>query len=112
MAAPIELPDTYGPGDRRRKLLALLDAAGERERAFYCYAMLLQIGKQSGAFENLAEGYINCIRVLKEDNLKFYVLHYYEDFLQAALEREEFHAAAVALREAADYAGGRLEIGA
>ena len=37
------------------------------------------------SFENLAEGYINCIRVLKEDNLKFYVLQYYEDFLRIAL---------------------------
>ena len=56
------------------------------------------------SFENLAEGYINCIRVLKEDNLKFYVLQYYEDFLRIALEREEFHAAATVFREAADYA--------
>ena len=54
--------------------------------------------------ENLAEGYINCIRVLKEDNLKFYVLQYYEDFLRIALEREEYHAAATVFREAADYA--------
>ncbi|HEX8952260.1 MAG TPA: HEAT repeat domain-containing protein, partial [Polyangia bacterium] len=60
--------------------------------------------KDSSSFENLAEGYINCIRVLKEDNLKFYVLQYYEDFLRIALEREEYHAAATVFREAADYA--------
>ncbi len=77
---------------------------GERERAFDCYAILLKLGKDSGSYENLAEGYINCIRVLKEDNLKFYALQYYEDFLRISLEREEFHAAAALCREAADYA--------
>ena len=57
---------------------------GERERAFDCYEILLKLGKDSGSYENLAEGYVNCIRVLKEDNLKFYVLQYYEDFLALA----------------------------
>jgi hypothetical protein len=80
------------------------DSRGERERAFDCYAILLKLGRDSGSYENLAEGYINCIRVLKEDNLKFYVLQYYEDFLRISLEREEFHAAATVCREAADYA--------
>ena len=76
---------------------------GMRERAFDCYCILLKLGLDSGSYENLAEGYINCIRVLKEDNLKFYVLQYYEDFLRISLEREEFHAAATVCREAADY---------
>lgn len=76
---------------------------GERHRAFDCYCILLKLGKDSSSFENLAEGYINCIRVLKEDNLKFYVLQYYEDFLRIALEREEYHAAATVFREASDY---------
>ncbi len=80
------------------------EARGERERAYDCYAILLQLGKDSGSFENLAEGYINCIRIFKEDSLKYYVLQYYEDFLRIALEREEFHAAASLFREAADYA--------
>jgi len=77
---------------------------GERHRAFDCYCILLELGREAGSYENLAEGYINCIRVLKEDNLKFYVLQYYEDFLRISLEREEFHAAATVCREAADYA--------
>ena len=80
------------------------EARGERERAFDCFAIVLQLGREENSFENLAEGYINCIRVLKEDNLKFYVLQYYEDFLRLALEREEFHAAAGVCKEAADYA--------
>ena len=77
---------------------------GERERAFDCYQILLKLGRESGQFENLAEGYLNCIRVLKDDNLKFYVLQYYEDFVRLALQRGELHAAATLYQEAADYA--------
>ena len=80
---------------RRAKVQSvhLLEAAadgfetqGLRERAFDCFQVLLTLGKE-GAFENLAEGYINCIRILQEDNLKYYVLQYYEDFQELALGR-------------------------
>ncbi|GAB4525503.1 MAG: hypothetical protein Tsb0020_43510 [Haliangiales bacterium] len=92
--------------DAQRRLEQVADdfeTRGERERAFDCYQILLKLGRDSGQFENLAEGYINCIRVLKEDNLKFYVLQFYEDFIELALERQEFHAAATLFQEAADY---------
>ncbi len=79
------------------------ETAGQRERAFDCYQILLELGRRSAAFENLAEGYLNCIRILKEDNLKYYVLQYYEDFLREAFAREEYHAAASLYREAAEY---------
>jgi hypothetical protein len=79
------------------------ETQGLRERAFDCYQVIMTIGKQ-GSFENLAEGYLNCIRILREDNLKYYVLQYYEDFQEMALERGELHAAATLFREAADYA--------
>src|SRR5690606_17965724 len=79
------------------------ETQGLRERAFDCYQILLTIGKE-GSFENLAEGYLNCIRILREDNLKYYVLQYYEDFQEMALGRGELHAAATLFREAADYA--------
>lgn len=78
------------------------ETRGLRERAFDCYQVLLTLGR-AGAFENLAEGYLNCIRILKEDNLKYYVLQYYEDFQALALERGEFHAAATLFREAAQF---------
>lgn len=80
------------------------ETRAERERAFDCYQILLKLGRESGQFENLAEGYLNCIRVLKEDNLKFYVLQYYEDFIRLALQRGELHAASTLYQEAADYA--------
>lgn len=79
------------------------ETQGLRERAFDCYQVLLTLGKH-GAFENLAEGYLNCIRILQEDNLKYYVLQYYEDFQQLAIQAEELHAAATLFREAADFA--------
>src|SRR5690606_21846534 len=79
------------------------ETQGMRERAFDCYQVIMTIGKE-GSFENLAEGYLNCIRILREDNLKYYVLQYYEDFQQLALQRGELHAAATLFREAAEYA--------
>lgn len=79
------------------------ESKGEKDRAFDCYQVLLKLGKDAGSYENLAEGYLNSIRVLKEDNLKFYVLQYYEDFQKLSMEREEFHAAATLFREAAEY---------
>jgi hypothetical protein len=93
--------------ESQRKLEQVADdfeQVGELERAFDCFQILLKLGKESAQFENLAEGYVNCIRVLREDNLKFYVLQYYEDFIKLALERHELHAAATLYQEAAAFA--------
>lgn len=79
------------------------ETAGERQRAFECYGILLRLGRDTGSFENVAEGYLNSIRILSADDQKFYVLQYYEDFLDYAIERRELHAAATLAREAADY---------
>jgi hypothetical protein len=89
---------------RLEQVAADFETRGELERAFDCFQILLKLGKESGQFENLAEGYVNCIRVLREDNLKFYVLQYYEDFIKLALDRGELHAAATLYHEAAEYA--------
>jgi hypothetical protein len=93
--------------ESQRKLEQVADdfeQTGELERAFDCFQILLKLGKESAQFENLAEGYVNCIRVLRDDNLKFYVLQYYEDFIKLALERSELHAAATLYQEAAAFA--------
>lgn len=93
--------------DSQRRLEQVADdfeMAGERERAFDCFQILLRLGKETMQFENLAEGYLNSIRVLRDDNLKFYVLQYYEDFIRLALERDEVHAAATLYQEAAAFA--------
>jgi hypothetical protein len=80
----------------------LFEQRGLRERAFDCYQVLISIGRDGG-FENLAEGYINCIRILREDNLKIYVLQYFDDFQKMTLERGELAAAATSFREAAEF---------
>jgi hypothetical protein len=93
--------------ESQRKLEQVADdfeQTGELERAFDCFQILLKLGKESAQFENLAEGYVNCIRVLRDDNLKFYVLQYYEDFIKLALERGELHAGATLYQEAAAFA--------
>jgi tetratricopeptide (TPR) repeat protein len=79
------------------------ESRGDRERAFDCYGVLLRIGRDIGSFENVAEGYLNAIRILAADDQKFYVLQYYDDFLTHAVERGELYAAATLAREAADF---------
>ena len=45
-------------------------------------------------FEDVLEGFVNCIRILREDHLKYFALQYFEDALNAAKERGELSAAA------------------
>ena len=79
------------------------EARGERERALDCYRVLLQLGQALGRFENLAEGYLNCIRILKDEQLRLHALRYYEDFARVGSEHGEHHTVAQVCREAADY---------
>src|SRR5262249_10083640 len=72
-------------------------------RAFDCFQVLVQIGREGGMFENVLEGFVNCIRILREDHLKYFAVQYFDDALAAAREKEEFSAAATIAREAADY---------
>ena len=86
-----ELRDAPGAQRGRVRAMRLLEEAadlfearGLRERAFDCFQVLLTLGAETGSFENLAEGYLNCIRILREDHLKYYALQYYEDFIVRA----------------------------
>lgn len=80
------------------------ESAGQRERAFDCFQVLVQIGRESGMFEDVLEGFVNCIRILREDHLKYFALQYFEDALAAAKEKGELSAAATLAREASEYA--------
>ncbi len=80
------------------------ESVGQRERAFDCFQVLVQIGRDSGTFEDVLEGYVNCIRILREDHLKYFALQYFEDALAASRERKELSAAATLAREASEYA--------
>ena len=77
------------------------ESRGEHERAFDCWGVLLRMGKDVGLFENVAEGYLNAIRVLSDDPTR--AAQYYDDFLQYAVEQQEWYAAATLAREAAEH---------
>ncbi len=79
------------------------EAAGLRERAFDCYQLLARVGLQTDAFENIAEGYLNSVRILKDDGLKLDALRLYEAFVAHARAAGEHHAVATILREAAEF---------
>jgi hypothetical protein len=77
---------------------------GQRERAFDCYQVLIAVGKQSGEFEHVLEGFVNVVRILREDNLRYYALQSYEDALAEAREHAEYTAGATLAQEMASYA--------
>ncbi len=77
---------------------------GEREGAFRCYLCLIEIGKVEASYENLAEGYLNCIRILKAKADRFFTMQYYYDFISRAEELGELHSVAELYREAGEYA--------
>jgi hypothetical protein len=82
----------------------LYEREGLRERAFDCYQVLITIGRQSGQLEHALEGYVNAIRVLRDDNLKPYALQHMDDALTFAETKGEFAAAASFAAELAAYA--------
>ncbi len=81
----------------------LFETEGLRERAFDCYQLMMRLGLQAQGFENIAEGSLNSVRILRADGLKLDAVRLYEAFVHYASERAEHHAAATVLREAADY---------
>lgn len=84
-------------GDRKEQ-------AGDREAAFRCYLSLVQIGRIEKSYEPFAEGYLNCIRILKQKNDRFFTMQYYYDFIAHAEELGELHSVAELHREAGEYA--------
>jgi hypothetical protein len=77
---------------------------GDRERAFDCYAVLIRLGKETGSFENVSEGYLNAIRLVTDADYRAEtVLEYYEDFLELSVSCQEWHAAALLACDAADF---------
>ncbi|WP_437671229.1 HEAT repeat domain-containing protein [Sorangium sp. So ce131] len=80
------------------------ETIGQRERAFDCYQVLIAVGRESRAFEHVLEGYVNVIRILREDHLRYYALQSYEEAVSAAEKQGEISAAATLAREMATYA--------
>jgi hypothetical protein len=80
------------------------ESIGQRERAFDCFQVLVHLGREGGAFEDTLEGFVNSIRILREDHLKQFALQQYGQAIEAARQRKELSAAAILAREAAEYA--------
>lgn len=80
------------------------EQAGDRAGAMRCYQCLVEIGRVEGSYENLAEGYLNCIRLLKGKADRFFTMQYYNDFICASDELGELHSVADLYREAGEYA--------
>ncbi|MFT3771608.1 MAG: HEAT repeat domain-containing protein [Minicystis sp.] len=66
--------------------------------------MLIAVGRESGEFEHVLEGYVNVIRILREDHLRYYALQSYEEAVAAAEKQGEVSAAATLAREMSAYA--------
>lgn len=109
MAAKLNQPD------RTRQLLALCtrlleeegdrrEQAGDKDGAFRCYLSLVQVGRIEKSYEPFAEGYLNCIRILKQKGDRFFTIQYYYDFIAASDELGELHSVAELHREAGEYA--------
>ncbi len=109
MAAKLNQPD------RTRQMLALgtrlleeegdrREQAGEKDGAFRCYLCLVQVGRIEKSYEPFAEGYLNCIRILKQKGDRFFTIQYYYDFIAASDELGELHSVAELHREAGEYA--------
>lgn len=80
------------------------ETIGQRERAFDCYQVLIAVGRESGQFEHVLEGFVNVIRILREDHLRYYALQSYEEAVAAAETQGEVSAAATLAREMSAYA--------
>lgn len=84
-------------GDRREQ-------GGNRDGAYRCYQSLIQIGRIEKSYEQFAEGYLNCIRILKQKGDRFSTMQLYYDFIAASEELGELHSVAEIHREAGEYA--------
>lgn len=80
------------------------ESMGQRERAFDCYHVLIEIGSATDTFEHVLEGAVNAIRILTEDNLRYHALRLYEHAVKLASFAGEHSAAATLSREMTDYA--------
>ena len=109
------MADKLGQKERTRTSLALAtrlleeegdrrEQAGDKDGAFRCYLCLIQVGRIEKSYEPFAEGYLNCIRILKGKGDRFFTIQYYYDFIAASEELGELHSVAELHREAGEYA--------
>jgi hypothetical protein len=64
----------------------------------------VEIGKETGSVEHALEGYVNIIRILREDQLRTYTLQTFDEAIDFVLSKQEISAAATLAQEMAEYA--------
>lgn len=80
------------------------EAARQRERAFDCFSVLMEVGLKSGSFEHVLEGSVNAIRILGEDHLAHHAARLYRHGIELAKKAGELSAAATLARELGAFA--------
>jgi tetratricopeptide (TPR) repeat protein len=80
------------------------EADRDRDGAITCFLIMAHVGRAAGAFEDVAEGYLNCVRLFKQKGDRFETIRLLHEVIRAAEEQGELHAAAELYREAGEYA--------
>lgn len=77
------------------------EKTGQRDRALDGFRVLAELGRGLGRFENIAEGYKGCLRILLEERCFAEAVKLYEELIALCLAHGEPHSAALACRDAA-----------
>lgn len=79
------------------------ESAGRRAQALDCYRVLAQLGQQRGSVENLAEGYLGMLRIVRGERLVEAAMRCYDEFLAHAERFGEHELCAEQCKEAAQF---------
>lgn len=79
------------------------EAANQPERAIDVYCVYIALGRATARFENIAEGFVGCLRLLKRERLITAALRCYEDSLACCIEWKEYLLAGQQARDAAEF---------
>lgn len=80
------------------------EAGGVRERAFDCFQVMIEIGREMDVFEHVMLGFSNRLRILREDQLRHFALRTYGEAIETARAYGERMVAAALAREMASFA--------
>lgn len=78
------------------------ETAGQPERAVDIYCIYLALGRALGRIEDLTEGFVGCLRILRAEGLRASMARAYEDFIADCERLGEHVLAAEQCQEAAD----------
>lgn len=93
--------------DRLEEVCDAFEVRGALDRAYEGQTVLIALGRETGSFENLAEGYVNAIRLLGKQDRRFRVqiLQLHEELIAAAIAAGELATATRLAEECASFCG-------